>query len=92
MAFFEGVVCAGKVTSESDSFSSARFLLGVWPELLEEVIAMVGPAFSFQWVIGRQLISDESLNFSIYSHLSGPCLVVKPATGRVGSQGHVIAA
>lgn len=35
----------GELPSESDSALSARFLLGVWPELLEEVIAMVGSPF-----------------------------------------------
>ena len=46
LAFFEEVGCGGELLSESDSDLSARYLLGVWPELLEEVIAMVGPAFS----------------------------------------------
>ena len=39
LAFFEGVVCDDELSSESEPRLSARFLLDVWPELIEEVIA-----------------------------------------------------
>ena len=45
LAFFEGVLGGGEPVLKSYSGSIFLFLLGVWPELLEEVIAVVSLAF-----------------------------------------------